>query len=89
MILALAPRAAVVHLNFLGGSTFPVTVCTVSPGHWVNKAATQQGWLNLGQGCVAHLSGVCGTSIRGVWHIYQGVCGTSIRGVWHIYPNFA
>ena len=34
-------RAAVVHLNFRAGSTFPVPVCTVSPGHWVNKADTQ------------------------------------------------
>ena len=32
-------RAAVVHLNFRAGSTFPVTVYTVSPGHWVHKAA--------------------------------------------------
>ena len=30
-------RAAVVHLNFRAWSTFPVPVCTVSPGHWVNK----------------------------------------------------
>ena len=36
-------RAAVVHLNFRAGSTFPVLVCTVSPGHWVNKADTQIG----------------------------------------------
>ena len=35
------PRAAVVHLNFRAGSSFPVLVCTVSPGHWVNKADTQ------------------------------------------------
>ena len=34
-------QAAVVHLNFQAGSTFPVPVCTVSPGHWVNKADTQ------------------------------------------------
>ena len=34
-------RAAVVHLNFRAGSTFPVPVCTVSPGHWVNKVDTQ------------------------------------------------
>ena len=27
-------RAAVVHLNFGAGSTFPVPVCTVLPGHW-------------------------------------------------------
>ena len=33
-------RAAVVHLNFRAGSTFPVPVCTVLPGHWVNKADT-------------------------------------------------
>ena len=34
-------RAAVVHLKFRAGSTFPVLVCTVSPLHWVNKADTQ------------------------------------------------
>ena len=34
-------RAAVVHLKFRAGSTFPVPVCTVSPGHWVNNADTQ------------------------------------------------
>jgi len=34
-------RAAVVHLNFRVGSTFPVLVCTVPPGHRVNKADTQ------------------------------------------------
>ena len=28
-------RAAVVHLNFRAGSTFPVPVCTVTPRHWV------------------------------------------------------
>ena len=33
-------RAAVVHLNFRAGSTFPVPVCTTSPGHTVNKADT-------------------------------------------------
>ena len=31
-------RAAVVHFNFRAGSNFPVPVCTVSPGLWVNKA---------------------------------------------------
>ena len=36
-------RAAIVHLNFRAGSTFPVSVCTVSPGHWVIKADTQFG----------------------------------------------
>ena len=36
-------RAAVVNLNFRAGSTFPVLVCTVSPGHRVNKADTQYG----------------------------------------------
>ena len=36
-------RAAVVHLNFRAGSIFPVPVCTVSPGHRVNKADTQYG----------------------------------------------
>ena len=30
--------AAVVHLNFRSGSTFPVPVCNVSPGHRVNQA---------------------------------------------------
>ena len=34
-------RPAVVHLNFRAGSTFPVPVCTVSSGHWVNKVDTQ------------------------------------------------
>ena len=38
-------RAAVVHLNFRAGSTSPVPVCTVSPGHWVIKADTQYIWL--------------------------------------------
>ena len=33
-------RAAVVHLNFRAGSTFPVSVCTVLSRHWVNKADT-------------------------------------------------
>ena len=31
-------RAPVVHLNFRAVSTFPVLVCTVPHGHWVNKA---------------------------------------------------
>ena len=35
-----AARVAWVHLNFRTGSTFPVPVCTVSPGHWVNKKQT-------------------------------------------------
>ena len=35
-------RAAVVHFNFRAGSTFPVPVCTVPHGHWVNKADNQQ-----------------------------------------------
>ena len=34
-------QAAVVHLNLRAGSIFPVPVCTVSPGFWVNKADTQ------------------------------------------------
>ena len=34
-------RATVVHLNFRAGSSFPVPVCIVLPGHWVNKADTQ------------------------------------------------
>ena len=33
-------RAAVVHFNFRAGSTILVPVCTVSPGHWVNKEDT-------------------------------------------------
>ena len=28
----------IVHLNLRAGSTFPVPVCTVSPGLWVSKA---------------------------------------------------
>ena len=32
-------RAVVVHFNFRAGSTFPVPVCSVPHGHWVNKAA--------------------------------------------------
>ena len=35
-------QAAVVHFNFRAGSTFPVTVCTVPHGHWVNKTENQQ-----------------------------------------------
>ena len=34
-------RAAILYFNFRAGSTFLVPVCTVSPGHWVNKADTQ------------------------------------------------
>ena len=34
-------RAAVVYLIFRAGSTFPVPVFTVSPGHWVSKADSQ------------------------------------------------
>ena len=30
-------QAAVVHLNFRAGSTFPVPVCTVSTGHGENE----------------------------------------------------
>ena len=37
-------RAAVVHSNLRAGSTFPVPVCAVSPGLWVNKADTQYEW---------------------------------------------
>ena len=36
-------REAIVHLNFQAGSTFLLPACTVSPGHWVNKADTQAG----------------------------------------------
>ena len=36
------PRATVVHLNLRAGSTFPIPVCTVQHGHWVNKADNQQ-----------------------------------------------
>jgi len=39
--LRICSQAAVVHLNFRAGSTFPVPDCTVSPGHWVNEADTQ------------------------------------------------
>ena len=41
-ILSYVSRAAVVHLNFRAETTFPVLVCTVSPGHWVDKADTQE-----------------------------------------------
>ena len=41
MYILFATRAAVVHLPFRAGSTFPVLVCTVSPGYWVNKADNQ------------------------------------------------
>ena len=34
-------RAVVVHLNFQAGSTFPIPVCIVSAGYWVNKADAQ------------------------------------------------
>ena len=34
-------RAVVVHFNFKAGSTFPVHVCTVPHGHWVNKEENQ------------------------------------------------
>ena len=34
-------QAVVVYMNFRAGSTFPVPVCTVSPGHCVNEADTQ------------------------------------------------
>ena len=45
-------RAAVVHLNLRAGLTFPVPVCTVSPGLWVNKADTQ--WLTRSD-CMLHI----------------------------------
>ena len=35
-------QAAVVHFNFRAGSIFPVPVCTVPHGHWVNKADNEQ-----------------------------------------------
>ena len=38
-----AAGAAVVHFNFRAGSTFPVPVCTVPHGHWVNKGAEVRG----------------------------------------------
>ena len=41
IILSLTATDAVVHLNFRAGSTIPVPVFTVSPGHYVNKADTQ------------------------------------------------
>ena len=61
------PRAAVVHLNFRSGSTFPVPFCTVPNGHWVNnqqdqpvqQMLTRSYMLNLlllkGQRCVMHV----------------------------------
>ena len=39
---SIIPRADVEHLNIQAGSTFPVPICTVSPGHWVNKADTHR-----------------------------------------------
>ena len=39
-------RAAVVHLNFRAGSTFPVPVCTESPGHWLNNAINRMSRCN-------------------------------------------
>ena len=36
-VISILTRVAVVHLNFRAWSTFPVPVCTVPPGHWVNK----------------------------------------------------
>ena len=39
--LTMSPRAALVHLYLRAGSTFPVPVCTVPHGHWVNKADTE------------------------------------------------
>ena len=35
-------QSAVVHFNFRAGSTFPVPVCNVPHGHWVNKADNQE-----------------------------------------------
>ena len=35
-------RADLVYLNFRSGPTFPDPVCTVSPGHRVNKTDTQK-----------------------------------------------
>ena len=35
-------HAAVVHLNFRAGLSFPVPVCTVPHWNWVNKADHQQ-----------------------------------------------
>ena len=35
-IMSFISRAAVLHLNFRAESTFPVPVCTVPHGHWLN-----------------------------------------------------
>ena len=40
--LQLAQAIGTVQFNFRAGSTFPVPVCTVPHGHWVNKADNQQ-----------------------------------------------
>ena len=40
-------RAAIVHLNFRAGSTFPVPVCTVPHLHWVNKSTRLAGATRL------------------------------------------
>ena len=34
---AVRTGSRIVHFNFRAGSTFPVPVCTVPHGHWVNK----------------------------------------------------
>ena len=39
---SIIPRADVEHLNVQAGSTFPVPICTVPHGHWVNKADNQR-----------------------------------------------
>jgi len=79
-------RAAAVHLNFRAGSTFPVPVCAVSPGNWVNKADTQglagatrltrsDFRLNLllrkGQRCVKGIVGILEVSVNMLGHSFN------------------
>ena len=42
LIFARITGSRIVHLNFRAGTTFPVPVCTVPHGLWVNKADNQQ-----------------------------------------------
>ena len=42
LIFARITGSRIVHLNFRAETTFPVPVCTVPHGLWVNKADNQQ-----------------------------------------------
>ena len=43
LLFIICTRAAVVHLIFRAGSTFPVPICTVSPKQTLNRTS-KQGW---------------------------------------------